>query len=672
MPHTKDDNGKFPAASATTTPTSRSEHLCHKCAAMTGTTSGLRDLCSINGYVHHKITEVQATIDAGCKFCAAIFSGDCAAPDQWGEGWFVVVWACGGVERDDGKRSDPALGRLGHLLIEAIPENGEHAFGFGQMSRRMFPLQKFRVFTDCEEEEVECCVPTENEGGTSFKIPQLPLSIPVTGEQVAKECRKLLDGCILNHASCRQNSLPTLPSRVIDVEAIGNEHGLAFHSSTPGEQAPYVTLSYCWGAPPHVFTTTRATLDDPSLLDWNKAPATLKDAIAATRDLGIRYLWVDAVCIAQDDEHDKSQEIKMMGSIYKNATITIAATCSPSSKEGFLKPREFGKVALPLATGSQERTLWVCTERMLFPEEPLHTRGWTLQESVLSRRILYYESKCLYWQCQGSQPEPVVPAWSFVSLGSRVLALLSTLKSSLNEPKDPGMFKLFWDRIQYNYSRRRLTNSEDRFRALGGVAEEFQRISQDTYLAGMWKDSIIETLGWRCFNMPERIQLQKEHHIAHQPPSWSWLCTHQGLIGTEYVLTDESPKLISCSVKLADESFAFGNVLGGTIVIMAITICSTALQTRDLPTISLALDCICLSKKEQLEPRAKDFVGDEYCYCYLGKSSNGERSYGLLLRSRGNGSYVREGGISFDESWYPVPDSMWSRKEAVLREICIV
>jgi hypothetical protein len=78
---------------------------------------------------------------------------------------------------------------------------------------------------------------------------------------------------------------------------------------------------------------------------------TLRDAIDVTRKLGIRYLWVDALCIIQDNVTDKSREIERMGKVYKNATVTIAAASASRVSEGFLYPEtpSFMQASLPHA-----------------------------------------------------------------------------------------------------------------------------------------------------------------------------------------------------------------------------------------------------------------------------------------------------------------------------------
>jgi hypothetical protein len=221
---------------------------------------------------------------------------------------------------------------------------------------------------------------------------------------MAEKSKLLLEECVTHHSSTCPSDLDVLlPPRVIDVNSIKNSERLSLHISASEERGSYTALSYCWGEPPHSFFTTRSTLQDPSKLDWGQLPATIKDAVTVTRGLGIRYLWVDALCIAQDDEADKSEQIKVMGRIYKTATLTIAAASSNSVFTGFLEDRRVPSIPLPLVnfgTDKAKGKLWIHENTVESPDEPLDKRGWTLQGSLLSPRILYYGSKDLIWKCQ--------------------------------------------------------------------------------------------------------------------------------------------------------------------------------------------------------------------------------------------------------------------------------
>jgi hypothetical protein len=97
-----------------------------------------------------------------------------------------------------------------------------------------------------------------------------------------------------------------------------------------------------------------------------------------TRDLGIRYLWVDSLCIAQDDEADKSEEIKNMGRIYKNAAVTIAAASTTSVHDGFLEDRSIPITEFPIEIWGNSKLnfkFWIHQIMLHGPNEPLDRRG---------------------------------------------------------------------------------------------------------------------------------------------------------------------------------------------------------------------------------------------------------------------------------------------------------
>src|SRR5436190_22900692 len=99
----------------------------------------------------------------------------------------------------------------------------------------------------------------------------------------------------------------------------------------------YAALSYCWGTSQHRTSTTTATLSAKTQgIHFGTPPKTVRDAIITTRRLGLQFFWIDALCILQDSEIDKAKQINAMGSIFKNATITIAAASTADVSQGFL------------------------------------------------------------------------------------------------------------------------------------------------------------------------------------------------------------------------------------------------------------------------------------------------------------------------------------------------
>ncbi|KAH7076852.1 heterokaryon incompatibility protein-domain-containing protein [Paraphoma chrysanthemicola] len=135
-----------------------------------------------------------------------------------------------------------------------------------------------------------------------------------------------------SHSACSGFNLEqqSLPTRVIDV---GSGTNPPFLFITGGKVERYCTLSYCWGQCSTAYNTTRDNLvahekELPIVSPELKMPKTYHDAIVITRHLGVRYLWIDAICIVQDDPEDWRAEAAKMKDIYQNSYCTIAATGS--------------------------------------------------------------------------------------------------------------------------------------------------------------------------------------------------------------------------------------------------------------------------------------------------------------------------------------------------------
>jgi hypothetical protein len=112
----------------------------------------------------------------------------------------------------------------------------------------------------------------------------------------------------------------------------------------PGDlKGEYVTLSHCWGDR-HIVTTTKESLPRrKDGIEVSLLPKTFVDAIMITRKLKFRYLWIDSLCIIQDDEADWELESKEMAKIYKNSALTISASAAPNGEYGcFSQTRTLG------------------------------------------------------------------------------------------------------------------------------------------------------------------------------------------------------------------------------------------------------------------------------------------------------------------------------------------
>lgn len=134
--------------------------------------------------------------------------------------------------------------------------------------------------------------------------------------------------CQDNHSACKSTtSCGTLPTRVIDVGSPDGRTEPRLYE-TSGEPGDYIALSHCWGGAQPLRTTKETICSLKTCIPWAELPNTFQDAIKVTRGLGIRYLWIDSLCIIQDDAQDWEREAANMAVIFEAAYLTIAATAA--------------------------------------------------------------------------------------------------------------------------------------------------------------------------------------------------------------------------------------------------------------------------------------------------------------------------------------------------------
>lgn len=359
------------------------------------------------------------------------------------------------------------------------------------------------------------------------------------------------------------------------------------------------------------------------------APKTIQDAIKITRLLGFEYLWVDALCIIQDSETDKVAEINAMGSIYKNAAITIAAANAASVHEGFLNkstsPLSF---ELPFMAPTGRISDIFCDSSWGCGEFPYTRRGWTFQEALLSPRLLYFGPTNLLWRCQIESRGLIFP--NQVDLGVTThMASIVSIAGQHEMHNSSSILSKHWATIVEDYSDRVVTFPEDRLPALAGVAKEYQALlsSHNVYLAGFWSDWLIKHLGWYRAEPPRKSD---SPNIERRAPSWSWVSIHCQ-IRFEDIHT-EAAVLVHCGIKLAIEEAPLGQVIHGGLTLLA----TIARHPLDGPVgltkrSKIQMDQIRSSEKE--EP---------VMWLYLG-STIGLTAICLILEPRKDGDFVRIG-----------------------------
>ncbi|KAI8717054.1 HET domain-containing protein [Fusarium sp. LHS14.1] len=264
-------------------------------------------------------------------------------------------------------------------------------------------------------------------------------------------------------------------------------------------------------------------------------PRTIQDAIEVARKLGQRHLWVDAICIIQDSLSDWEYESARMASVYRDAYLTIAIGTASLATEGFLHHRHLAASQKPSFRAEcqyREGKTFILGARIIpdkaahtqqrdgGEELPLYLRGWTLQESQLSRRLLTYTEEELWWMCL---EESTCECDTLGKAEERSWVVDSGFKSLLSIDNSDQAFE-HWRLTVDRYLSRHLTNSMDKLPAISGIARVIQDITHSRYIAGMWSNNLSYDLAWYAAS-GEMLSWSSERFVLSQyrGPTFSWV-----------------------------------------------------------------------------------------------------------------------------------------------------
>lgn len=244
--------------------------------------------------------------------------------------------------------------------------------------------------------------------------------------EVFSQINQWMTSCRENHAACGTGDVVPLPRRVVDVGEpdITGGYPEPLLCEDANHLGNYVTLSYRWWNG-MTMTTTSSTLESRKKgIPLDSMPKTFQDAVTTTRKLGIRYLWIDALCIIQDLVQDWEEQSALMGEIYAGSSLNLSVSGATDFRKGFLHKRNNLEICgcrhPSLLTGSKR---WnrnkakiakvICPNvprhDRLYDRDPLRSRGWILQEHALSKRTLHFGLYEVYWEClclSASEREP--------------------------------------------------------------------------------------------------------------------------------------------------------------------------------------------------------------------------------------------------------------------------
>lgn len=330
-----------------------------------------------------------------------------------------------------------------------------------------------------------------------------------------RRVKNWIDDCNSNHTKCSSRPRDFMPTRLLHISGTGKEPTVRLSNDHPF--VPYAALSYCWGADQPAKTTRAKVGSYLNSVDFSTLPSTIQDAAIVTRGIGLSYLWVDAICIVQDDFNDVMEQLAQMHAIYHCSWVTIAAAEALTCNHGFLQPRAQWqpiRMRARLDENDPSDVLLVPQGKSWRSEAPLFRRGWTMQETLLSSRILLYGQRELIFlclegeRCEGDVPSDIRYFQTFFDPGSNLYV-------QLDHPDS-------WGYLVSAYSQRLLAVEEDKLLGIAALAENYGKTrAVGDYLAGMWRENFLEQCLWTTEPFPA-VGREAKRPERYRAPSWSW------------------------------------------------------------------------------------------------------------------------------------------------------
>ncbi|RDL41417.1 uncharacterized protein BP5553_01396 [Venustampulla echinocandica] len=381
-----------------------------------------------------------------------------------------------------------------------------------------------------------------------LNIHRRPLDSSPLSERNTRNIQSWINECDKNHTKCclDADQLSFLPTRLLDVgnATSGAQPRLILSLETFGHLSPesnsptYIALSYCWpssGHAPWLLKTTRATIAERLQgIGVDTMPQTFRDAVTLARVLNIQYIWIDSLCIVQDDSLDWQVESSKMSEIFSNAYLTVITAAGASCYDSFLQrdlPRPTCIVPFQFnlsgyvkgRLGFRYRHHWATDKMAEIRVGRWITRGWTFQEERLAKRVLMFGESKFFFDCRTVErvedtmlckprPDWVDTVNEIPHTGPENTLRIGNGGDYLYQQRTPFDH---WQTLCGHYSRRQLTYSKDKLPAISGMANKIAKKVQSDYLAGLWRDHLMHDLFWLTVGMAKKPE-------KYRAPSWSW------------------------------------------------------------------------------------------------------------------------------------------------------
>ncbi|KAJ8114074.1 hypothetical protein OPT61_g3953 [Boeremia exigua] len=488
--------------------------------------------------------------------------------------------------------------------------------------------------------------------------------------------RDLLKNCLSNHSKCRRPKSNTLPKRVLDVLRHDSKDVYLYEAVSSNEKSEsecgdYVALSHVWGVAKGLPRTTTETIQSyKEGIPWTAMPIALQEAIVLTRALGIRWLWVDALCLVHDDAASKIDESMTMDQIFGNAFLTIAATSAADSSSYPLFPTQVQPFKIQ-ATDNKGSAFKIYVReqpnhysfKAPFDESahmndwelpfnmsddanrdtPLLKRAWAFTERLLSPRILHFTKSEMIFECrEGYQCEcgriddvrfdsratdsikqdfarVIYEANRRPSFDGSVHDQMNGVESVTSQLASTTLTTgaeiisqkreealQLWSYIITEFTARTITYASDRLLAIANIADQLSPALHSGYVAGQWTFS---TLGLLWYPNDSTMCRRSKPLPDHNIPSWSWASVE----GSSIFFDTASAMDLACRVSFASSEgdiASWSPLSGNTIELsaaMATEVTFNATGTTESPLYHLSRNGVLVEfTPDIIPPRGDD------------------------------------------------------------------
>jgi heterokaryon incompatibility protein (HET) len=342
------------------------------------------------------------------------------------------------------------------------------------------------------------------------------------------------------------------PSRLLEIRGTDYRTVYLRNRAELFPSLPYFTLSHCWGSlkPMKLTTETEGILR--AGISVHSLPKTFRDAIFITSDFSTPYLWIDSLCIFQDNLEDWQREAAAMCDVYNHALCNIAATGASDGSVGLFVQRDPTVECLsriyadwhvtrrdpydynaPKPTlhfpGTYELCLCDQWEKDL-EDGPLNHRAWVMQERFLSTRVLHFSASQVFWECLEKRsgeifpngvPELARPAW-YLDAHELKRVFFQTKRGDKWEEN----LYTSWQAFVKAYSRCGLSKDSDKLVAMNGVGQLLSRVTGWKIVSGLWQERLIQELCWLRDHINHKQKFVAFSLQEWRAPTWSWASTN--------------------------------------------------------------------------------------------------------------------------------------------------